>query len=56
LPSREECARRAIALLHQAVARGWNNAAHLKMDHDLKVLRGRTAFQKLLAELEKKAR
>jgi serine/threonine protein kinase/tetratricopeptide (TPR) repeat protein len=51
-PSREECAKRAIALLQQAVARGWNDVELLKRDDDMKVLCGREDFKKLLAELE----
>jgi tetratricopeptide (TPR) repeat protein len=51
--SREQCAQRAIAILQQAVANGWKDAEHMKKDDDLKALRGREDFRKLLAELEK---
>jgi serine/threonine-protein kinase len=50
--SKEECAMRAVALLQQAVAKGWKNAAHMKKDDDLKALRERPDFKKLVAELE----
>jgi serine/threonine protein kinase len=53
--SREECAKRAVALLQQAIAKGWKNAEHMKKDDDLKSLRERDDFKKLLAELEKEA-
>jgi len=52
--SKEECARRAMALLQQAVARGYKDAEHLKKDDDLKALRQRDDFKKLVAELETK--
>jgi hypothetical protein len=52
--SREKCAQRAIALLRQAVAKGWRHAEHMKQDDDLKALHQRADFQKLLAELEKR--
>lgn len=45
---------RAMALLRQAVAKGYKDAAHLKKDKDLDPLRSRPDFQKLLAELEQK--
>jgi serine/threonine-protein kinase len=44
---------RAMALLRQAVAKGYRDAAHLKRDKDLDPIRSRPDFQKLLAELEK---
>jgi tetratricopeptide (TPR) repeat protein len=53
--AKEECARRAVALLRQAVAKGWKDPKdieHMKKDEDLEALRGREDFQKLLAELE----
>jgi serine/threonine protein kinase/Tfp pilus assembly protein PilF len=49
---KEECAKRAIALLRQAVAKGYKDVEHMKMDEDLKALRLRDDFKKLLAELE----
>jgi len=45
---------RALALLREAVRHGYTDAAHMKKDPDLTPLRGRTDFQQLLAELEKK--
>jgi hypothetical protein len=42
----------AMALLKQAVAKGYQNAAHMKQDKDLDALRDREDFKKLLAELE----
>jgi serine/threonine protein kinase/Flp pilus assembly protein TadD len=53
--SNEECAKRAIALLRQAVAKGYKDADHMKKDDDLKALRERDDFKKLVEELEKKA-
>jgi tetratricopeptide (TPR) repeat protein len=54
--SKEQCARRAVALLEQAVAKGWHNAEHMKNDEDLNALRQREDFKKLLAALDKKTR
>jgi eukaryotic-like serine/threonine-protein kinase len=50
---REQYAARAVALLRQAVAKGYKDIAHLKKDEDLKALRSREDYQKLLQELEK---
>jgi len=47
-------AERAMALLRHAVAEGYNDAAHMKVDTDLDPLRGRKDFQALMAKLEKK--
>jgi hypothetical protein len=41
-----------MELLRQAVAKGWKNAEHMKQDDDLKALREREDFKKLMAELE----
>jgi tetratricopeptide (TPR) repeat protein len=49
--SKEECANRAVALLRQAVAKGFNDAEHMKKDDDLNALREREDFRKLLDEL-----
>jgi len=46
-------AERAIALLRQAVAKGYRNAHEMKNDDDLKSLRPRDDFQKLLREIQK---
>jgi serine/threonine protein kinase/tetratricopeptide (TPR) repeat protein len=54
--SRKDCARRGVALLRQAVARGFKDVQHLKSDEDLNSLRQRDDFKKLLAELREKAR
>jgi serine/threonine protein kinase/tetratricopeptide (TPR) repeat protein len=43
---------RAMAWLTQAVAAGYKNAAHLKQDNDLDVLRDRADFTKLVAVLQ----
>jgi tetratricopeptide (TPR) repeat protein len=51
--AREELAARAMELLRQAVAEGYKDAAHMRMDTDLDTLRQRDDFHKLLAELEK---
>jgi hypothetical protein len=44
----------AMKLLRDAVAKGFQDAAHMKKDSDLDPLRGRDDFQKLLADLEAK--
>jgi tetratricopeptide (TPR) repeat protein len=46
-------AERAVALLRQAVAKGYRNAHEMKNDDDLKSLRPRDDFQKLLREIQK---
>jgi hypothetical protein len=51
-PGSENLAEEALALLKQAVAKGFKNAAHMKQDKDLDALRARVDFQKLLAKLE----
>jgi tetratricopeptide (TPR) repeat protein len=51
----ERYAERALALLRKAVGHGFKDAAHMREDPDLKVLRGREEFRKLIDELEKKA-
>jgi tetratricopeptide (TPR) repeat protein len=43
---------RSMAWLKQAVAAGYNNAAHLKQDKDLDALRDRADFAKLVTTLE----
>jgi hypothetical protein len=43
---------RAMAWLRQAVAAGYNDAAHMKEDKDLDSLRDREDFKKLLADLQ----
>jgi serine/threonine protein kinase len=48
----KECADEAMAILNQAVAKGWKNVAHIKRDKDLDALRAREDFQKLLSNLE----
>src|SRR5262249_1013067 len=48
----EQYASRAVQLLRQAVAKGFNDVAHMKKDPDLDGLRGRDACKKLMAELE----
>jgi hypothetical protein len=53
--SKAECAQRAMALLREAVAKGFNNAEQLRTDDDLVTLRQREDYRQLLAELEKKA-
>jgi hypothetical protein len=41
-----------MAMLHDAVTKGYKNAAHMKKDTDLDPLRSREDFKKLIAELE----
>jgi tetratricopeptide (TPR) repeat protein len=43
---------RSVELLRQAVAKGYKDVAHMKLDRDLDALREREDFKKLLAELE----
>jgi hypothetical protein len=45
-------AARSVELLRQAVAKGYKDIDHLKKDDDLKALRGREDYKKLLKELE----
>jgi hypothetical protein len=45
---------RALALLRQAVAQGFKDAARMRENPDFKPLRGREEFKKLLAEVEGK--
>src|SRR5262249_36860683 len=54
-PSKEACAQRAVALLRQAVAKDGKLAKDLKTHSDLRSLRQRDDFKKLLAELDSKA-
>jgi tetratricopeptide (TPR) repeat protein len=51
----EQHARRAVALLRQAVQQGFKDLALLKKDTDLDGLRQRADFRRLLADLETKA-
>jgi hypothetical protein len=51
----EEYAARAVELLRQAVAKGYKDFDHLKKDDDLKSLREREDFKKLVKELEEKS-
>ena len=45
---------RALVRLKQAIAAGYQNAAHMNQDKDLDALRGREDFKKLFAELHAK--
>jgi serine/threonine protein kinase/tetratricopeptide (TPR) repeat protein len=51
-PLAKKCAQEAMALLKQAVAKGFKNAAHIKQDKDLVALREREDFKKLVTDLE----
>jgi len=46
----------AMKLLREAVSKGYKDVAHMKKDTDLDPLRQRDDFQKLVAELEAKAK
>jgi hypothetical protein len=46
-------AERAVALLRQAVAKGYSDVNGMKNDDDLKPLRLRDDFQKLLRDMQK---
>jgi tetratricopeptide (TPR) repeat protein len=48
----EQHARRAMALLRDAVAKGYRDVAHLRRDPDLDRLQVRADFQQLVADLE----
>jgi hypothetical protein len=50
-PGFEKLSQEAMALLKQAVAKGYKDAAHMKQDKDLGALREQADFQKLLTEL-----
>jgi serine/threonine protein kinase/tetratricopeptide (TPR) repeat protein len=50
-PSFEKLTQEAMALLKQAVANGYKDAARMRQDKDLDALREREDFQKLLTEL-----
>ena len=52
---REEYAARAVGLLRQAIAKGYQDADHMAKDADLDPLRKREDFQKLLADLRAKS-
>jgi serine/threonine protein kinase len=47
---------RALALLRQAVGRGYKNAVHMKQNPHLEPLRSRDEFKALIAELEGKTK
>jgi serine/threonine protein kinase len=51
-PGSGKLAEEALALLKQAIAKGYKNAAQMKQAKDLDALREREDFKKLLAELE----
>jgi hypothetical protein len=53
--SKEECANRAVAHLRKAASKGFRDVDLLKNDDDLKAVRQRDDFKKLLADLEKKS-
>ncbi len=46
----DEEAERAVVLLRQAIASGYDDAAHMDQDHDLDVLRERPDFQAMMIE------
>ncbi len=48
----KKCADESMALLKQAIAKGYKDGARLKQDKDLDALRQREDFKRLLAELE----
>jgi hypothetical protein len=50
---KEALADEAVALLRQALAKGYRDTAHLKQDQDLDILRPREDFDRLLKSLEK---
>jgi serine/threonine protein kinase len=51
----EELVKEAMALLKQAIAKGYKDAAHMRENKDLDALRGREDFKKLSTELEARA-
>jgi tetratricopeptide (TPR) repeat protein len=51
-PGSDKLPDEAMAVLKQAVTKGYKDVAHMKQDKDLDALRDRPDFKKLLAELE----
>ena len=51
---RDEYAARAVELLRQAVAKGWDDRIHMAFDTDLDPVRHRPDYQALLAEMRAK--
>jgi hypothetical protein len=51
-----DLAAQTLTTLRQAVANGYQDAAHMKGDNDLDALRPRGDFKKLRAELEAKGK
>ncbi len=49
-------AEQAMAMLREAVAKGYRDADHMQTDTDLKPLRARADFKTVLAELEAKVK
>jgi hypothetical protein len=49
---RDKYAARAIECLRTAIKHGYRDAAHTRLDPDLKSLREREEFQKVLREME----
>ena len=43
---------RALALLHEAIGKGFRNASHIKSDPDLEPIRRRAEFGRLITQLE----
>jgi tetratricopeptide (TPR) repeat protein len=54
--SAQNYANRALALLRQAIVRGYKDAASMKKDPNLEPLRARGDFKKLLADLEEQSK
>jgi tetratricopeptide (TPR) repeat protein len=48
-------AEQAVAMLRDAIDKGWKDVAHMKKDTDLDPLRDREDFKQLLAQLEAKS-
>jgi eukaryotic-like serine/threonine-protein kinase len=53
---KSQYADRAMEFLHEAVAKGFQNAAELKSDPDVAPLRSREDFEKLLREVKRKSK
>jgi hypothetical protein len=55
-PLQEGCATQALNCLRRAVAKGFSRVTRFQKDPDLEAVRGRADFERLVRELEAKAK